>query len=60
MRIETEFTELLGSIKVERVVFNALAVGAALPPNICAFGDSSAIAFRHGESLIREVDPPGL
>ncbi|PYJ26501.1 MAG: hypothetical protein DME90_11670 [Verrucomicrobia bacterium] len=40
---------------------------AALPPDICAFqlrqgqggrvGDTSGIAFRHGESLIGEADP---
>jgi hypothetical protein len=33
--------------RVERVVLNALAtVSPALPPNFCAFGDSSAIVFR--------------
>jgi hypothetical protein len=36
---------------VERVVLNALPNNAALPPDICAFGDSFAIAFG-------EVDPP--
>jgi len=36
---------------VERVFLNALAQDAALPPDICAFGDLFAIAFR-------EVDPP--
>jgi hypothetical protein len=45
-------------IKVERVVLNALGLDAASPPDICAFGDLSAIAFRHGESSIGEVDPP--
>jgi hypothetical protein len=36
---------------VERIVLNALANHAALPPNICAFGDSFAIVFG-------EADPP--
>jgi len=37
---------------VERVVLNALAKKkAALPPDICAFGDYIRIVFR-------EVDPP--
>ena len=36
---------------MERVVLNALAKDAALPPDICAFGDSFTIAFG-------EVDPP--
>jgi hypothetical protein len=39
------------TIKVERVVLNALAIDAASPPHICVFGDLSAIAFG-------EVDPP--
>jgi len=36
---------------VERVVLNALAKRAALPPDICAFGDSFPIDFG-------EIDPP--
>jgi hypothetical protein len=36
---------------VERVVLNALANNAALPPDIGAFGDPFAIVFR-------EADPP--
>ena len=43
---------------MERVVLNALAKSAALPPDICAYGDLFAIVFRHGESLIGETDPP--
>jgi len=49
-------------IQVERVVLNTLAKDAALPPDPpkadCASGDSSTIAFRHGESSIGEVEPP--
>src|SRR5436190_17410777 len=37
--------------KVDRVVLNAMAINAALPPDICAFGESSPIVFR-------EADPP--
>src|SRR5438477_112846 len=37
--------------KVDRVVLNAIAINAALPPDICAFGESSAIVFG-------EADPP--
>src|SRR6266480_8042936 len=37
--------------KVDRVVLNAMAINAALPPDICAFGESSAIVFR-------DADPP--
>jgi len=37
--------------KVERVVLNALANTAALPPNICACGEHAPIVFR-------EADPP--
>jgi hypothetical protein len=44
--------QIAETIKVERVVLNALVVDAALPPHICAFGDLSAVAFRHGESSI--------
>jgi hypothetical protein len=43
---------------VERVVLNALRINAALPPDVCASGDQSAIVFRPGESSIREADPP--
>jgi hypothetical protein len=38
---------------VERVVLNALAVDAAVPPNIAPSADFFAIAFG-------EVDPPWL
>jgi hypothetical protein len=41
----------LDPTKVERVVFNALTVDAALPPDICAAGEFFGIAFG-------EVDPP--
>jgi hypothetical protein len=41
----------LGCAKVERVVLNALQKAAALPPDICVFGDQTAIAFG-------EADPP--
>src|SRR6266542_477067 len=37
-------------LKVERVVLNALTKDAALPPDICAFGDCSAIVFRRCRS----------
>jgi hypothetical protein len=40
-----------GCAKVERVVLNALQKTAALPPNICAFGEPTPIVFR-------EADPP--
>jgi hypothetical protein len=40
-----------GCAKVERVVLNALQKTAALPPDIYAFGDQTAIVFR-------EADPP--
>jgi len=36
----------IGCAKVERVVLNALQKTAALPPNICAFGDHTPIVFR--------------
>src|SRR5581483_387131 len=43
--------------KVDRVVLNAMATNAALPPDICAFGGSSAIdPSRTGIS--GEADPP--
>jgi hypothetical protein len=41
----------IGYAKVERVVPNALRKTAALPPDICAFGDHTPIVFR-------EADPP--
>jgi len=42
----------IGLTKVERVVLNALPNGiAAMPPDICAFGDCCPIVFE-------EVDPP--
>ena len=41
----------IGCAKVERVVLNALQQTAALPPDICAFGDHTSIVFR-------EADPP--
>jgi hypothetical protein len=31
--------------QIKVVVLNALTIDAASPPDICAFGDSSAIAF---------------
>jgi hypothetical protein len=38
---------------VERVVLNALALTyAALPPIICAFGDSLRIVFRRSRSTL--------
>src|SRR6266536_31341 len=37
--------------KVDRVVLNAMAINAALPAEICAFGESHAIVFG-------EADPP--
>jgi hypothetical protein len=43
----------MGYAKVERVVLNALQKTAALPPNICAFGESTRIVFR-------EADPPWM
>jgi hypothetical protein len=54
-RIETcrgcDFRLSVAATQVERVVLNALAKRAALPPDICAFGDSFPIDFG-------EVDPP--
>ena len=41
----------MGYAKVERVVLNALQETAALPPDVCAFGDHTSIVFR-------EADPP--
>jgi hypothetical protein len=41
----------LGSVKVERVVRNGLQKTAAVPPDMCAFGDHTSIVFR-------EADPP--
>ena len=41
----------MGCAKVERVVLNGLQKTAALPPNICAFGDHTSIVFG-------EADPP--
>jgi hypothetical protein len=35
---------------VERVVLKALTNDAALPPDICACGDSSAIVFGEADS----------
>ena len=40
-----------GDAKVERVVLNALQKTAALPPDVCAFGNHTSIVFR-------EADPP--
>ena len=36
---------------MERVVLNGLQKTAALPPDVCAFGDHTSIVFR-------EADPP--
>jgi hypothetical protein len=36
----------IGYVKVEGVVLNALLKTAALPPDICAFGDHTPIVFR--------------
>jgi len=44
---------LFKSIKVERVVLNALANNAAQPPDVRAFGDFLGIVFG-------EADPPAL
>jgi len=41
----------MGYAKVERVVLNALRKTAALPPDVCAFGDHTSIVFG-------EADPP--
>jgi len=41
----------MGFAKVERVVLNGLQKTAALPPDVCAFGDHASIVFR-------EADPP--
>jgi len=49
--VVTLFTRI-GSSLVERVVLNALATSAALPPDICAFGDSTAIVFRRSRSTL--------
>jgi len=43
----------MGCAKVERVVLNGLQKTAALPPDICAFGDHIPIVFR-------EADPPWI
>jgi hypothetical protein len=51
--------------KVERVVLNALAKTAALPPDICAFSESTGIVLRtrrstsigSGEFLTSEFFP---
>jgi hypothetical protein len=40
-------------MKMERVVLNALA---SFQPDNCAFGESSGIVFRPGESSIGEAD----
>jgi hypothetical protein len=45
---------------VERVVFNALANHAALPPNVCAFGDSFVIVFGEADPPARSGDRIGL
>jgi hypothetical protein len=37
--------------KVDRVVLDAMVMSAALPPDICAFGESSVI-------VLRKADPP--
>ena len=41
-------------LMVERVVLNALAKSAALPPNICAFGDCFAIVFGRSRSTLTD------
>jgi hypothetical protein len=50
------------NLEVERVVLNALPKAAALPPDICAFGDCFAIVFRRSRSTsadaARRADRP--
>jgi hypothetical protein len=45
------YVKLGDASKVERVVLNALATHAVLPPDIRAFGDLVRVVFR-------EADPP--
>jgi hypothetical protein len=44
--------------KVDRVVLNAMAMSAALPPDICAFGESSAIVFGEADPTFACIAAP--